>query len=91
MCGSFCHSYPMDRHLSIDEKRDWLAAVFRDESGECSRADKLKAMVEDTKLAQLAEENRRAEEEQRAAAGAAEARSELRWDLLAHLPPPCEP
>lgn len=80
----------MDRHLTIDEKRDWLAAVFRDASGEFSQSDKLKAMVEDTKLAQLAEENRRADEE-RAAARTAEKPAELRWDLLAHLPPPCEP
>lgn len=80
----------MERHLTIDEKRDWLAAVFRDASGEFSQSDKLKAMVEDTKLAQLAEENRRADEE-RTAAQAAEKPAELRWDLLAHLPPPCEP
>lgn len=80
----------MDRHLTIDEKRDWLAAVFRDVSGEFSQSDKLKAMVEDTKLAQLAEENRRAADE-RNAAQAAEKPAELRWDLLAHLPPPCEP
>lgn len=80
----------MERHLTIDEKRDWLAAVFRDASGEFSQSDKLKAMVEDTKLAQLAEENRRADEE-RTAARTAEKPAELRWDLLAHLPPPCEP
>lgn len=41
------------RHLTIDEKRDWLANVFRDESGEFSQADKFKAMTEDTKLAVL--------------------------------------
>lgn len=81
----------MDRHLTIEEKRDWLAAVFRDESGEFSQADKLKAMVEDTKLAQLEEENRRTEADRNAAAQAAEKPSELRWDLLAHLPPPCDP
>jgi len=41
------------RHLTIEEKRDWLASVFRDESGEFSQADKFKAMTEDTKLAVL--------------------------------------
>lgn len=41
------------RHLTIEEKRDWLACVFRDESGEFSQADKFKAMTEDTKLAVL--------------------------------------
>lgn len=75
----------MNRHLTIEEKRDWLAAVFRDESGEFSQSDKLKAMVEDTKLAQLAEENLRGEQ----SAKTAERPAELRWDLLAHLPPPC--
>lgn len=41
------------RYLTIEEKRDWLASVFRDESGEFSQADKFKAMTEDTKLAVL--------------------------------------
>ncbi len=44
------------RHLTLAEKRDWLANIFRDESGEYSQADKFKAMVEDTRLAQLEEE-----------------------------------
>ncbi len=44
------------RHLTLAEKRDWLAGIFRDESGEFSQADKFKAMVEDTRLAQLQEE-----------------------------------
>ncbi|MBR3695377.1 MAG: hypothetical protein IKL98_03970 [Akkermansia sp.] len=49
------------RHLSIDEKRDWLAVIFRDESGEFNQADKFKALAEDTKLAQLqAEEQAKA-------------------------------
>lgn len=49
------------RHLSIDEKRDWLASIFRDASGEFSQADKFKALAEDTKLAQLqAEEDAKA-------------------------------
>lgn len=41
------------KHLTIEEKRDWLAAVFRDESGEYSQSDKFKAMSEDTRLALL--------------------------------------
>lgn len=36
--------------LSTEEKRRWLARVFRDEDGEYSQADKFKALVEDTKL-----------------------------------------
>ncbi len=43
------------QHLTLAEKRDWLAGIFRDESGEYSQADKFKAMVEDTRLAQLEE------------------------------------
>ena len=39
--------------LSTEEKRRWLARVFRDEDGEYSQADKFKALVEDTKLAAL--------------------------------------
>lgn len=44
------------KHLTIDEKRDWLACVFRDTSGEYSQADKFKAMAEDTRLAMLEDE-----------------------------------
>lgn len=57
--------------LSTEEKRRWLARVFRDEDGEYSQADKFKALVEDTKLAALQQE----EEEfnrQRETAGAAQ-------------------
>ncbi len=46
------------RHLTLAEKRDWLANIFRDESGEYSQADKFKAMAEDTRLAQLEEEEK---------------------------------
>ncbi len=42
--------------LSTEEKRRWLARVFRDEDGEYSQADKFKALVEDTKLAALQQE-----------------------------------
>lgn len=73
------------RHLSIEEKRDWLAVIFRDESGEFSQADKFKALAEDTKLAQLqAEEScKQAPKEQKNSPGLAEA-----IELLSHLPPP---
>lgn len=64
------------KHLTIDEKRDWLACVFRDTSGEYSQADKFKAMSEDTRLAMLQEEQ----------TPAPEPAPEL--DLLNHLPPP---
>lgn len=56
------------RHLTIEEKRDWLAGIFRDESGDFSQADKFKALAEDTRLAQL-------QEEKELAAQAAETRS----------------
>lgn len=68
-------------HLSLDEKRRWLAAVFRDESGEFSQADKFKALAEDTRLAVLQQEA----EKQQAAVEEAVA-PEL--PLLQALPPP---
>ncbi len=68
------------RHLTLEEKRDWLAGIFRDESGEYSQADKFKAMTEDTRLAQL-------QEEQAAPAPAANAPPA---GLLEMLPPPVE-
>lgn len=71
------------RHLTIDEKRDWLAAVFRDESGEYTQADRFKAMVEDTKLAELELSQKEAE-----APPPPPATPALDLDLLAHLPPP---
>lgn len=69
------------RHLTIDEKRDWLAGIFRDESGEVSQADKFKAMAEDTRLAMLESENKK-----KSAAAKA-----LPVDLLNFLPPPLPP
>lgn len=45
-----------DPLLSTEEKRRWLARVFRDTDGEYSQADKFKALVEDTKLAALQQE-----------------------------------
>ena len=72
------------RHLTIDEKRDWLAEVFRDPNGEYSQADKFKALVEDTKLAAMEEEAQKAESA--AAAPPPDSAPAVRWDLLAHLP-----
>lgn len=68
------------KHLTIDEKRDWLALIFRDSAGEFSQADKFKAMVEDTRLAMLQEEK----------AAAAAASSPPAISLLDKLPPPRE-
>lgn len=70
------------RHLSIDEKRDWLAEIFRDTGGEYSQSDKFKAMIEDTKLAMML-----AEEEKKKAENAVE-ETGFNHRLLAHLPPP---
>lgn len=53
------------RHLSIEEKRDWLATVFRDENGEFTAAEKFKALTEDTKLAGLQREAEEASEGER--------------------------
>lgn len=73
------------RHLTIEEKRDWLAYVFRDESGEFSQADKFKAMAEDTRLAVLQAE------EKAAAVAASPAAGSTLPDLLEFLPPPLPP
>lgn len=73
------------RHLTIEEKRDWLAYVFRDESGEFSQADKFKAMAEDTRLAVLQAE------EKAAAVAASPAVGPSLPDLLEFLPPPLPP
>ncbi|MBQ3240261.1 MAG: hypothetical protein IJB00_03655 [Akkermansia sp.] len=71
------------RHLTIDEKRDWLANIFRDESGEYSQGDKFKAMIEDTKLAIMLEEEKKKSAEKE------EPQPGINHSLLAHLPPPC--
>lgn len=39
--------------LSISEKREWLARIFRDKTGEYTDSDKFKAMQEDNRLAIL--------------------------------------
>ena len=69
------------RHLSIEEKRDWLADIFRDASGEYTQADKFKALAEDTKLAQLQAEEAKADTKQ------ASSQEDI-LKLLAMLPPP---
>ena len=74
------------RHLTITEKRDWLASIFRDESGDISQADKFKALAEDTKLAQLQAE----EDKDNAPAGPASPAPDP-LELLNLLPPPLPP
>lgn len=74
-------------YLSIEEKRAWLADIFRDLAGEYSQADKFKAMVEDTKLAQILDEQselliKREQEEKSSTSGL-----DL-MSLLQSLPPP---
>lgn len=39
--------------LTIAEKREWLARIFRDATGEYTDADKFKAMREDTRLLEI--------------------------------------
>lgn len=67
------------RHLTIEEKRDWLAEVFRDPDGIYTQADKFKAMVEDTRLAELEAQDTPPPKPDR---------PEIPADILAHLPPP---
>lgn len=69
------------KYLSIDEKRVWLAAIFRDSSGEYSQADKFKAMIEDTRLAMLETETSKATSPAPTLPG-------IPPELLEHLPPP---
>ena len=71
------------RHLTIDEKRDWLAQIFRDASGDYSQADKFKALAEDTRLAQL-----QTEQAQGDATRDAATRQQALPPLLAELLPP---
>lgn len=70
------------KFLSIEEKRSWLAGIFRDISGEYSQADKFKAMIEDTRLAVLASEAEKPSTPMLTGMSA---------ELLAHLPPPLQP
>mgnify|MGYP003288271962 CR=1 FL=1 len=72
---------PKKRFLTIEEKRRWLADIFRDTAGEYSQADKFKAMIEDTRLAMLADEAARPEPQQNTLPG-------IPRELLEHLPPP---
>lgn len=69
-----------ERHLTIEEKRDWLASIFRDDEGIYSQADKFKAMVEDTRLAELEAELQKA--------SAPPPSHAIPPDILSHLPPP---
>lgn len=69
-----------ERHLTIEEKRDWLASIFRDDDGIYSQADKFKAMVEDTRLAELEAELQKA--------AAPPPSHAIPPDILSHLPPP---
>lgn len=71
------------KYLTVEEKRSWLADIFRDSSGEYSQADKFKAMIEDTRLAMLAEEANKPDPRQPSLPG-------IPPELLAHLPPPLE-
>lgn len=43
----------MNTYLTIEEKRAWLAHIFRDTSGYFTDADKLKALEADNRLVEL--------------------------------------
>ena len=47
----------VDNFLTIEEKRAWLARIFRDTSGEYTPADKLKALEADNRLVMLQRPN----------------------------------
>lgn len=47
----------MNTYLTIEEKRAWLARIFRDTSGEYTDADKLKALEADNRLVMLQSPN----------------------------------
>lgn len=65
------------KYLSISEKRDWLARIFRDATGDVSQAEKFKAMVEDTRLASLTEGK---------TVKSPQEEVKRQWQLLEHLP-----
>lgn len=69
--------------LTIIEKRRWLAEIFRNADGEYCQSDRFKALVEDTKLAGIQQE----EEEKRARGNEAEP-SPLIYELLRGVPQP---
>lgn len=46
-----------DNFLTIEEKRAWLAKIFRDTNGTYTDADKLKAMEADNRLVMLQSPN----------------------------------
>lgn len=77
------------------EKRDFMARVVRDDSGEFTMSEKFKAIVEDTKLAELDAAAAKAEEDAAAAAAAAAAKLPPEAGILeqldALLPPPLPP
>lgn len=80
------------RHLTTREKRDFMARIVRDKDGEFSLAEKFKAIVEDTRLAQL-DAAAAKEEAEAAAAEAAAARTphpegSILEQLDTLLPPP---
>lgn len=68
--------------LSIREKRLWLAEIFRNETGEYTQADKFKALVEDTKLAAIQQEEEELSPEKR------KTDKDSLLQLLSTLPPP---
>ena len=47
----------VDNFLTIEEKRAWLANIFRDTTGEYTDADKLKALEADNRLLSLISQN----------------------------------
>ncbi|MEG0144031.1 MAG: hypothetical protein RR138_00155 [Akkermansia sp.] len=68
--------------LTIEEKRIWLADIFRNISGDYSQADRFKALTEDTKLALIQQEIDEKLEEQ------APRQDNPLLSLLNSLPPP---
>ena len=79
---------PLSPYLTWEEKRRWLAQIVRNTTGfhqglEVDLADKFKALIEDTKLALLPEE-----ESSPSSSGSAAGLSSLLQSLLDTTPPP---
>lgn len=73
------------RHLTMREKRDFMARVVRDQSGEFTMTEKFKAIVEDTKLAELDAAAAKEEAEAAAAEAAAATRDRPESSILEQL------
>lgn len=71
-------------YLTIKEKRKFMADIVRDNSGTYTMNEKIKAVIEDTKLEELDLERNPPEPPP---PPPEDKSGGVRWDILAHLPP----